>query len=161
MIKFLKSLVPYIIIIVVVVFIRSFIVTPVRVKGTSMYPTLAGEEIMLLNKLGNIDRFDIVVIELEEEDDELIKRVVALPGETIEIKNNAIYINDKKLDDPYGLGETYSIDKVTLGEDEYYCLGDNRIISLDSRVFGKIKRNEIKGTTSFVIYPFKSFGKVE
>ena len=159
--KIIKSLIPYIIIIIVVILVRTFIATPVRVNGSSMYPTLKGNEIMLLNKLGKIDRFDIVVLKIEEEDDNLIKRVIALPGESIEIKDNTIFINDKALSDKYGLGNTYSIDKVTLKDDEYYVLGDNRIISMDSRVFGPIKKEDIKGTTNFVMYPFKSIGKVE
>ena len=158
--KFIRSLIPYIIIIVVVVFIRTFIITPVKVNGTSMYPTLEGDEIMLLNKLG-ADRFDIVVLKLDGEQNNLIKRIIGLPGETVEIKNNEIYINDELLDDPYGTGITYNIDPVTLGEDEYFILGDNRIVSLDSRVFGKIHRSEIKGTTNFIMYPFSKIGKVE
>lgn len=159
--KFIRSLIPYIIIIVVVVFIRTFIITPVKVNGTSMYPTLEGDEIMLLNKIGAIDRFDIVVLKLDGEQNNLIKRIIGLPGETVEIKNNEIYINDELLDDPYGTGITYNIDPVTLGEDEYFILGDNRIVSLDSRVFGKIHRSEIKGTTNFIMYPFSKIGKVE
>lgn len=159
--KFVKSLLPYVIIIIVVVLIRSFIVTPVRVNGASMYPTLNGGEIMLLNKLGKIDRYDIVVLKLQNGEDNLIKRIIGMPGETVEIRDNDIYINDKKIDDKYGFGVTYNIDKVELQEDEYFILGDNRKISLDSRVLGKIHKNEIKGTTNFVIYPFKSFGKVK
>ena len=159
--KFLKGMLPYIIIIIVVVFVRSYIMTPVRVNGTSMYPTLDGGEIMLLNKLGKIDRFDIVVLKLDEKEDNLIKRIIGLPGETVEIKLGAIYINDKELKDSFGYGVTYDIDKVTLGQDEYFILGDNRAISLDSRVFGTIKRKEIKGTTNFIMYPFKKFGKVK
>ena len=159
--KLLRSLVPYIIIIVVVVFIRTFIITPVKVNGTSMYPTLEGNEIMLLNKLADIDRFDIVVLQLEGEDSNLIKRIIGLPGETVEISENQIYIDGELLDDPYGYGITYNIDPVTLGEDEYFILGDNRIISLDSRSFGKIHRSEIKGATNFIMYPFGKIGKVE
>ncbi len=159
--KFLKSLVPYIIIIVIVVFIRTFIITPVKVNGSSMYPTLEGDEIMLLNKLGSIDRFDIVVLKLDGDDDNLIKRIIGMPGETVEIKENQIYINDELLEDPYGYGVTYNIDPVTLGSDEYFILGDNRNISLDSRVFGKIHESEIKGTTNFIMYPFSKIGKVE
>lgn len=159
--NFIKNLIPYIIIIVVVVFVRTFIVTPVRVNGSSMAPTLKGGEIMLLNKLGNIERFDIVVLKIEEEQDNLIKRVIGLPGETVEIKDNKIYINEKILEDKYGEGITYNIDKITLKEDEYFVLGDNRMISLDSRVFGTIKASEIKGTTNFIIYPFKKIGTVE
>ena len=86
--KLLKSLIPYIIIIVIVVFVRTFIITPVKVNGTSMYPTLEGNEIMLLNKLGTIDRFDIVVLKLDGENNNLIKRIIGLPGEKVEIKDN-------------------------------------------------------------------------
>lgn len=159
--KLLKNLMPYLVVVIVVVLIRTFIITPVRVNGNSMYPTLKGNEIMLLNKLGTPDRFDIIVLKVPEEADELIKRVVALPGETIEIKNSKIYINDEVIEDPYGYGNTYSIDKLELGDDEYYVLGDNRGVSLDSRVFGKIMKNEIKGTTNFIMYPFNKIGKVK
>lgn len=159
--KIIKNLLPYIIIVIVVIWVRTFIATPVKVNGSSMYPTLKGNEIMLLNKLGHIDRFDIVVLKIEDREDNLIKRIIGLPGETVEIKDNEIYINDKKIEDKYGYGETYNIDKVTLKKDEYFILGDNRIISLDSRVFGTINKKEIKGTTNFIMYPFKSFGKVK
>ena len=159
--KLLRNLIPYIIIIVVVVFVRSFIVTPVKVNGNSMYPTLDGNEIMLLNKLGKVNRFDIVVLETDKYEGDLIKRVIGLPGEKLEIKNNKVYINDELLDDPYGYGVTYNIDAITLGDDEYFVLGDNRIISLDSRSFGTIHRNEIMGTTNFIMYPFGKIGKVE
>lgn len=159
--KIIKNLLPYIIIIIVVILVRTFIATPVRVNGTSMYPTLKGNEIMLLNKLGHIDRFDIVVLKIDGKEDNLIKRIIGLPGESIEIMNGDIYINDKKIEDKYGYGITYDIDKVTLKKDEYFILGDNRKISLDSRVFGTINKNEIKGTTNFIMYPFKSFGKVK
>lgn len=159
--KIIKSLLPYVIIIVVVIVIRTFFVTPVRVNGSSMYPTLKGGEIMLLNKLGKIDRFDIVVLKLDTGEDNLIKRVIGMPGETVQITDNKIYVNDKVLEENFGVGITYDIDKVTLKDDEYFVLGDNRIISMDSRVFGTINKEEIKGTTNFVLYPFKSFGKVK
>ena len=159
--KFIQSLIPYIIIIVVVVFIRTFIVTPIKVDGNSMHPNLEGDEIMLLNKLGHIDRFDIVVAKIEKKDNNFIKRVIALPGETIEIKDNKIYINGEILDEDFGYGITYNIDAITLGSDEYFLLGDNRIISLDSRSFGPISKKEILGTTDFVMFPFSKIGKVK
>ena len=159
--KLLRSLVPYVIIIVIVVFIRTFIITPVKVNGSSMYPTLEGEEIMLLNKLGTIDRFDIVVVELDGESSNLIKRVIGMPGETVEIIGSKIYIDGEELEDDYAYGSTYSVDPVTLGEDEYFILGDNRVVSLDSRAFGKVSREEIEGTTNFIMYPFSKIGKIE
>lgn len=160
--KFLRSLVPYIIIIVVVVFIRTFLITPVKVDGSSMYPTLEGNEMMLLNKLGHIDRFDIVVLHLNGEENNLIKRVIGLPGETVEIRDDKIYINEEVLEDEFGYGVMErDTDEIVLGEDEYFVLGDNRLVSIDSRTFGKISRSEIKGTTNIIMFPFGKIGKVK
>jgi len=162
--KWLKDLIPYIIILIVVVLIRSFIVTPIKVNGSSMYDTLEGNEIMLLWKIGDINRYDKVVADLvvnNHKDDTLIKRVYGLPGEKIKCENGTIYINDQKIEDPYTYGTTLDFDEVTLGEDEYFLLGDNRSVSLDSRVFGAVKKKDIEGTTNFVLWPFSKFGTVD
>lgn len=158
-IKNIKELMPYIIILVVIALIRTFIATPIKVNGNSMYQTLNGKEFMILNKLGTIDRYDIVV--LDTEDDELIKRVYGLPGEKIAIQHGDIYINDKKIEDKYAYGNTSSMDAITLRDDEYFVLGDNRVVSLDSRMIGPVKKKNIRGTTDFIIYPFNRFGKLE
>ncbi len=158
-IKNIKELLPYILILIVVLLVRTFIATPIKVNGNSMYKTLDGTEFMILNKLAKIDRYDIVVVDAKE--DELIKRVYGLPGEKIAIENNAIYINDKKIEDVYAYGETSSYESITLGSDEYFVLGDNRLVSLDSRSIGPVKKSQIKGTTNFILYPFNRFGKLE
>ena len=88
--KIVKSLMPYIVIVIVVILIRSFIVTPVKVNGSSMYPTLDGGEIMFLNKLAKLKRFDIVVLQIDRENEDLIKRIIGLPGEKVKILNNKI-----------------------------------------------------------------------
>lgn len=157
--KNLKELLPYIIILILVLLVRTFIATPIKVNGNSMYKTLDGSEFMILNKLAKIDRYDIVVVDTKN--DELIKRVYGLPGEKISIENNTIYINDKKIEDIYAYGETSNYESITLGSDEYFILGDNRVVSLDSRTIGPVKKKQIKGTTNFILYPFQRFGKVE
>ena len=156
--KILKELVPYIVILVVVVLIRTFIVTPIIVDGDSMSPTLTDGEMMLLNKLGSIERNDIVVINNEE--GYIIKRVIALPGESIECRDGVIYINDEKYDDNFA-SKTDDFVKQFLNDDEYFVMGDNRLVSMDSRIFGAVTKEEILGTTHFIIYPFNKFGKIK
>ncbi len=159
--KVIKEVIPYIVIVVVVVLIRTFIITPVRVDGDSMKNTLKNGDILLLYKLSSINRFDIIVLDEEKDNEKIIKRVIGLPGETVAIKKGKIYINDKVIDDKYAYGETSDYDKVTLEDDEYFILGDNRLISKDSRYFGPIKENEIKGKIVFRLFPFTKIGTVQ
>ena len=156
----LKEVLSYVIIILVVVLIRTFVGTPVKVSGTSMYPTLNGKEIMILYKMDRkYSRNDIVVIKTEHGD--IIKRVIGLPGETISIENSSIYINSRKIKDKHGKGVTSDYKKIVLKDNEYFCLGDNRENSMDSRVYGPFKDTDIKGTTKFVLFPFSKLGNVE
>lgn len=159
--KVIKEVIPYIVIVVVVILIRTFIITPVRVDGDSMKNTLKNGDILLLYKLSSIDRFDIIVLDEEKDNEKIIKRVIGLPGETVAIKKGKIYINDKVIDDEYAYGETTDYNKVTLKDDEYFILGDNRLISKDSRYFGPIKDNEIKGKIVFRLFPFTKIGTVQ
>ena len=159
--KIIKEIIPYIVIVLVVVLIRTFIITPVRVDGDSMKNTLKNGDILLLCKLGSINRLDIIVLDEEKDNEKIIKRVIGLPGETVAIKKGKIYINDKVIDDEYAYGETSDYDKVTLEDDEYFILGDNRLISKDSRYFGPIKENEIKGKIVFRLFPFTKIGTVQ
>lgn len=159
--KIIKEIIPYIVIVLVVVLIRTFIITPVRVDGDSMKNTLKNGDILLLYKLGSINRLDIIVLDEEKDNEKIIKRVIGLPGETVAIKKGKIYINDKVIDDKYAYGETSDYDKVTLEDDEYFILGDNRLISKDSRYFGPIKESEIKGKIVFRLFPFTKIGTVQ
>lgn len=162
--KVIKEVLPYVGILMLVILIRTFLVTPILVKGQSMYDTLKGNEIMVLIKVGGINRYDKVVADLivdGKKDDTLIKRVYGLPGEKIKCENNTLYINDKKIDDPYAYGNTGDFNEVTLGDDEYFLLGDNREISLDSRIFGSVKRKAIEGSTNFILWPITRFGTVD
>ena len=160
--KFIKESIPYLIIVLVVLLIRTFIATPVIVQGTSMVPTLDGGELMILEKFDlNYKRFDIVVVSSSVEGKNLIKRVIGLPGETIRYYNGQLFINDSLVNDTYGYGTTSDFEAVTLDEDEYFLMGDNREISLDSRSLGVIKKSEIDGKANLVLFPFKKIGVVK
>lgn len=162
--KIVKELIPYVVILVVVVLIRTFIFTPVIVSGPSMKPTLDGGEILILNKMNkSYDRFDIVVAEAERNGnkDEIIKRVIALPGETIVCENGILYVNGRKLEENYGIGNTRDFELVKLGDDEYFLMGDNRENSADSRDFGPFRVDKIKGETKLVLFPFNKIGNIE
>ena len=159
--KIVKELIPYVIIVVVVFFIRTFIITPVRVYGSSMENTLKNNDILLLKKFDKkYDRYDIVVINHTNENyktERIIKRVIALPGETIYVKNGKIYVNDKEISENYTKTITFDFDKVKLSDDEYFVMGDNRMNSEDSRSIGPVKKERILGTVNFRLYPFSKF----
>ena len=160
-----KTLLPYIIIIVVVLFIKAFIVTPIKVNGESMYPTLEEGDIMILNKtayyFNKPKRFDIVVVDMPDE--YLIKRVIGLPGEHIEYKNNTLYVDGKKIEENFKHGKTDDFNIKELGSDTvpsgyYLVLGDNRGNSLDSRELGFMKEEQLLGRTNLIILPFDRIG---
>ena len=157
--NYLKEFLPYFIIILVVVFIKIFVVSPIRVNGASMNPTLNDKDIMLLDEISyrfsDIQRFDIVVV--KEEDEYLIKRVIGLPGEVVEYKNDKLYIDGKYVKEDFKHNETMDF-STTLGRDEYFIMGDNRTNSTDSRVFGPVSQDEIMGKTSLTILPISRFG---
>ena len=156
----IKEISPYVLIVVVIVVIRIFIATPVKVDGDSMYNTLSDNDIVLLSKLSSIDRFDIIVLKENDNNATIIKRVIGMPGDKVKIRNNKIYINNKIIEDKYAYGETSDYDEITLGDDEYFVLGDNRLISKDSRYFGAIKKSDIKGKAVFRLFPFTKFGSI-
>ena len=158
--KILWELIPYIAIVILIIIVRIFIITPVRVDGSSMYNTLEDGDILLLYKMAKIDRYDIVVLDEEYDNEIIIKRIIGFPGETVEIKRGKIYINDEEIADDYALGDTGDYEKITLADDEYFILGDNRLISKDSRYFGPVKESDLMGEAVFRIWPFSGFGSV-
>lgn len=165
--KVVKELIPYVIIVVVVVIIRSFICTPVIVVGPSMLPTLKDKQILLLDKITykhkQIKRFDIVVI--KEGKKEIIKRVIGLPGEEIKYDDNKLYINGEYQEDVYNSNSTsdFNMHDVCgntcvdnkIPDNYYLVLGDNRLVSADSRIIGLIPKEDILGRTNISIWPIK------
>ena len=149
-----------------------FLGRPFTVSGASMYPTLHNGDRMVLSKVGDIHRFDVVILKAPDENVEYIKRVIGMPGDTVEMKSGVLYINGKKVDQPFINTEalakqTVFIDDFTLEsltgeskvpEGKYFVLGDNRGVSKDSRMIGFIDRSEIEGKAVFTIWPFGRIG---
>lgn len=156
-----KEIISYVIIIIVVLLIKQFIICPIKVNGDSMKNTLKDKDIMILDKISyrfnDIKRFDIVVVNKNNE--KLIKRVIGLPGETVEYKNNKLYINNKNVAEKFdhGLTSDYILNE-KIPDGYYFVVGDNRPISNDSRYIGLIKKEEILGKTNLILFPFSRFG---
>ncbi len=166
--KYIKKIIPYIIIVLVVLTIRAFLVTPVYVSGTSMSPTLNDGEILILNKLNkNYKRFDIVVIDYKNDNfnERLIKRVIGLPKDKIRYANGKLYVNNEVVEDKFSyFTDDFNMslfDTLEIPEDKYLVLGDNRVESLDSRRLGLIDKKDIKGTVSLRIFPLNKIGIVK
>ena len=160
--KFIKELIPYIVIVIVVVLIRTFIATPVIVSGDSMVPTLKNKQLLLLNKINykinDINRFDVVVINLDNK--EIIKRVIGLPGEDILYRSNKLYVDGHEVENDYNFDtDDFSLKMICnctkIPEDKYLVLGDNRAVSADSRIIGLIDKQDIEGNVNVSLWPIK------
>lgn len=148
--------------------VRYFVFTPIVVDGQSMMPTLNSGDRMIVNKLGEIERFDIIVFHTPENKN-YIKRVIGLPGDKIEYIDDELYINGKHFEEPYlekykqkenhPFTETFTLEEKTgletVPEGELFVLGDNRLKSKDSRAIGTIKISDVIGKTNLVIWPFQ------
>ncbi|MGI5827161.1 MAG: signal peptidase I [Patescibacteria group bacterium] len=146
--------------VVIIVAVRYFLIQPFYVKGASMEPTFSNYEYLIIDELSyrfkDPQRGQVVVFRYPRDPQEhFIKRVIGLPGETVQIKDNHVYIYNEEHPHGYILKEDYLADDeitiansenlVKLGADEYYVLGDNRDASQDSRFFGPVKRSFITG----------------
>ncbi len=159
-----------IIALVIAFVVRAFIISPIIVDGPSMEPTLYDKDQMIVNKFNyhfnDPNRFDIVIFHATEEKD-YIKRVIGLPGEHVEVKNNELYIN-KAEEEEYFLNSSKESIKTAdfkleslpgeyeeIPENQVLVLGDNRNNSTDSRIIGLVEMDEIVGKASFIYWPFE------
>ena len=154
----------YVYIVLAVVLIRTFIVTPAIVSGDSMDDTLKDGQLVILNKLiyriDDIERFDIVVVKNKEDNDKIIKRVIGLPNETIEYIDNKLYINGNLVLTNFKAKDTANFKTITK-EGEYFVMGDNRPVSKDSRMLGNFTSKDIVGKVGFRIFPFNKVGSIK
>lgn len=177
-----KEIVEWLIAIVVAValifVINQFLFVTYTVKGDSMDPTLKDGEKVIVNKisytLGNIDNGDVIVFHADKKAD-YVKRVIGNAGDTVEYKDDQLFVNGKKVDEPYLeenkvaktnilLTENFSVKdlanangKNKIPEDSLLVLGDNREVSKDSRYFGLIKEDQVVGEVALRYWPFNSF----
>lgn len=143
-------------------FVRTFVMSVGVVDDISMLPTLPEGGYYLVNKyiyyFAPPERGDIVVLRGSESGpEELVKRVIGLPGETISIRSDHVYINGRSLDEPYAAGGTYpDLGPKRIAEDAYFVLGDNRPVSNDSRHFGAVPWENIRGKIApKEVFPFR------
>lgn len=148
---------------VVVVFLLFFNFQLATVPSTSMYPTLAVKEMVVIHRIHGdpvkaLDYGDIVTFlhHSATNDSIFIKRLIGKPGDTIQVTDTAIYRNGQKIEDPYRMEYImdFPMDEITLGDDEFFLMGDNRNNSSDCRVFGPVKAEDIQGKAIFHCRPF-------
>lgn len=173
-ISLVKELLIYAILIVVCVFvIPKYVVQRTVVDGHSMENTLQNGDNLIVEKVSyrfsDPERFDVIVFYPygRDENEYYVKRIIGLPGEKVQIIGDEIYINDKLLDENYGkmaiTDGGIATDGIVLADDEYFVMGDNREVSLDSRSeeVGPVKRDLIEAKVCLRIWPFDSFGTVD
>nr|WP_295973822.1 signal peptidase I [uncultured Bacillus sp.] len=152
--------------ILLAIVIRYFLFAPIVVDGLSMMPTLHDQDRMIVNKfsyiIGEPERFDIIVFHAPENKD-YIKRVIGLPGDTIEYKDDTLYVNGKAYKEEYLDGNKREVVdgplteplKITVPKGELFVMGDNRRFSKDSRHIGTIPMEKVLGKTSVIYWPLE------
>lgn len=166
---FIKEwVVPIAIALVIVLFLNKFIFILVTVPTGSMEDTILPGDRLYVNELFDVKdavRGDILVFKSEELDNKrLVKRLIGLPGDTVEVTSNSeVYVNNEKIDEPYAVKWEGEAKTFEVPEDSYFFLGDNRPISYDARYWENpyINENKIIGKVIFRFFPFNRVGKVE
>lgn len=139
----------------------------VRVSGPSMRPTLEGGEYIIVSKLsywlGRPQRGDIVVFHSPDPStsEDLIKRIVGLPGDTVEFVDGRVWLNGAALDEPYAVGLTGSDQTWQIGPDQLFVLGDNRAFSRDSHNFGPVPVRDLVGKAWLIYWPPSEWGAAD
>lgn len=173
--KFLENIVEWIktgILAIFLSFIVTYFVLPTVVSGESMYPTLNTNDYLIVNrlayKINKPHRGDIVVFKTDISDDKgkkkiLVKRIIGLPNDHLVIKNGKVYINNNLIEEPYlEDGYTSGNTDIKIPNNSYFTMGDNRLISKDSRdsEVGVINKKKILGEVSIRLFPFNELGFV-
>lgn len=165
--KFIKEwAIPMIIAIILAIMIDKFLIIKVDVNTSSMKPTINIGEKFLVTRVynyENLKRGDIVVFKSNEKDELLLKRLIGLPRDEIDIRGEKLYINGKEFKEDYVKYKDKYVGKFKVPENKYFFLGDNREGSYDSREWKDpyIDESNIKGKVQLRLYPLRSFGSVD
>lgn len=166
--RFFKDwMIPIGIALVLALLINRFVFFNISVPTESMYPTIKGGDRIVVTRIYNMDKLktgDIIVFKSEELNERLIKRLIGLPGDKVEVKSDGtVYVNEKKIDEPYVVQNGGKTGNFQVPEDSYLFLGDNRPVSFDSRYWKQhyIPKKAIEGKAKTVVFPFKRFGKLK
>lgn len=163
---FFDWIVPIVIAVILATLINKYVIFKVKIPSESMVPTLnVGDRLFVTRVYNpeNLKRGDIVVFHSEEKDEDMIKRLIGLPGDKIVINDGIVTVNGETLEENYiGTADNYS-GEFTVPEGKYFFLGDNRYWSLDSRYWENpyIDGSEIKGKAQVKVYPWKDFGRIK
>lgn len=151
--------------VIVAMLFQTYIYAQSEVQNVSMQNTLVAGQRLIEDKWSyhfhGPRHGDIVIINGQESDVRLVKRVIALPGDVIDIHNGEVFLNGERLEEPYVKGQTFEgVVEVpfTLGAEQFFVMGDNREHSLDSRALGPIAKSSIEGRAVFRIWPIPKFG---
>lgn len=160
-------MIPVVITVIIAAIINKFILFVILVPSGSMYPTIKPKDRIITTRIysfNNIKRGDILVFYSEEFQEIMVKRVIGLPNDSLEIKEDgSVLINDQKIDEPYVKYISERTGKFKVPEREYLFLGDNRAHSLDSRSWKDpfISDKQIKGKARYVLFPFERLSKLK
>ncbi len=179
--EFLSTIVYVVVILSIFFTIDRYLYSPVMVDGDSMEETLSDGDYLLLNRFSEIERFDVIIFpsvdsdgSLPEDEEKLyVKRVIGVPGDSIEFQGDTLFLNGEEVVEEYldnnidynyasfSLETLFGVEEVP--EDQFFVLGDNRTIggSLDSREFGFVDRESILGKVSLRYWPISDFGKID
>jgi len=158
--------------IVIVLLVSNFLVSVIRVDGGSMLDTLQDGDRLLVNvldmRMNGPERYEVVIVHYPERTENFVKRVIGMPGDTLEVKGGVLYINGEAVEEEYLSADrtahfhsaSSNFGPIEIPEDKYFVMGDHRDYSNDSRQVGLIDRDMFVGQATYVFWPFSRFGAV-